>query len=87
MDRDLILLPLLVLWFHSREHRVGDYFPSDASEGVGIWWSTSSNDSNLRLCWQGEAWAEDMYSLLATSKITINRHIDIAERYANNMTI
>ena len=45
------------------------------------------NDSNLRLCWQGEAWAEDMYSLLATSKITINRHIDIAERYANNMRL
>ena len=44
-------------------------------------------DSILRQRWQGEAWAEEMYDLLANSQITINRHIDIAETYANNMRL
>jgi hypothetical protein len=44
-------------------------------------------DSTLRQRWQGEAWAEEMYGLLARSQITINRHIDIAECYANNMRL
>lgn len=44
-------------------------------------------DSILKDRWQGEAWAEDMYRLLANSQITINRHIDIAEGYANNMRL
>ncbi|WKZ25983.1 MAG: glycosyltransferase [bacterium] len=35
----------------------------------------------------GEAWSLDMYKLLAQSKITINRHIDVAENYANNMRL
>ncbi len=44
-------------------------------------------DSTLKQRWQGEAWADDMYGLLANSQITINRHIDIAESYANNMRL
>lgn len=35
----------------------------------------------------GEAWALDMYKLLGQSKITINRHIDVAENFANNMRL
>lgn len=35
----------------------------------------------------GEAWSFDMYKKLAQSKITINRHIDVAENYANNMRL
>ena len=44
-------------------------------------------DSTLRQRWRGEAWAEDMYGLLASSQITLNRHIDIADSYANNMRL
>lgn len=44
-------------------------------------------DSILRQRWRGEAWADDMYGLLASSQITLNRHIDIAEGYANNMRL
>jgi spore maturation protein CgeB len=43
--------------------------------------------STLKQRWQGEAWAYDMYGLLASSQVTINRHIDIAESYANNMRL
>ena len=36
---------------------------------------------------RGEAWALDMYRVLRESRITINRHIDVAEDYANNMRL
>jgi hypothetical protein len=35
----------------------------------------------------GERWGLDMYRTLGESRITINRHIDVAERYANNMRL
>lgn len=35
----------------------------------------------------GEAWGLDMYKILLQSKITINRHIDVAENNANNMRL
>ena len=35
----------------------------------------------------GPIWGKEMYKILAQSKITINRHIDIAENYANNMRL
>lgn len=43
--------------------------------------------SNLYKYHHGESWALDMYKKLAQSKITINRHIDVAENYANNMRL
>lgn len=36
---------------------------------------------------RGEAWGLDMYNILYNSKISINRHIDTAESYANNMRL
>ena len=35
----------------------------------------------------GEVWGLDMYKNLAQSRITLNRHIDVAENYANNMRL
>lgn len=35
----------------------------------------------------GEAWGREMFTLLRRSQITINRHIDVAENYANNMRL
>jgi spore maturation protein CgeB len=35
----------------------------------------------------GEVWGIEMYRILLSSKITINRHIDVAENYANNMRL
>ncbi len=45
------------------------------------------DNSTLKKRWQGEAWGDTMYGLLANSQITINRHIDIAESYACNMRL
>ena len=44
-------------------------------------------NSSIRRRHHGEAWGLDMFSLLSQSKITINRHIDVAENYANNMRL
>lgn len=41
--------------------------------------------SPLRKYYHGEVWGSDMYKILAQSKIVLNRHIDIAGNYANNM--
>lgn len=44
-------------------------------------------DSPIRARHRGEAWALDMYRVLARSRITVNRHIDAAENHANNMRL
>lgn len=37
--------------------------------------------------YHGEAWGIDMYNILFNSKITLNRHINVAEDHANNMRL
>jgi len=44
-------------------------------------------DSAIRACHHGEVWGTEMFYLLGASKITINRHIDVAENNANNMRL
>ncbi len=46
-----------------------------------------SSDSPIYNKHHGEAWALDMYNILYNAKISINRHIDAAENYANNMRL
>lgn len=35
----------------------------------------------------GERWGADMYQVLRQSQVTLNRHIDVAEGFANNMRL
>lgn len=44
-------------------------------------------DSDMYKKHHGEVWGSDMYEALSESMITINKHIDIAENYANNMRL
>ena len=44
-------------------------------------------DSPIRVRHLGEVWGLDMYRALARSRITLNRHINVAENYANNMRL
>lgn len=46
-----------------------------------------SNISPLRGRHGGEVWGMDMYRALARSRITLNRHINVAENNANNMRL
>ena len=43
--------------------------------------------SPLRACYRGEAWGLDMFRILASSRIVLNRHISDARQYANNMRL
>jgi hypothetical protein len=43
--------------------------------------------SRLRERHHGEAWGVDMYEVLARSGTVLNRHIDVAEEFANNMRL
>ena len=43
--------------------------------------------SAIRARYHGEAWGLAMYEVLARSRIALNRHIDLAEGYANNMRL
>ena len=53
--------------------------------GYGV--ESLASDSPIRKRFHGEAWGLDMYRVLAQSKIVLNRHIDIAGRFANNMRL
>jgi hypothetical protein len=44
-------------------------------------------DSPLRERYRGPAFGLDMHAVLARSRITLNRHIDVAEGHANNMRL
>jgi radical SAM superfamily enzyme YgiQ (UPF0313 family)/2-polyprenyl-3-methyl-5-hydroxy-6-metoxy-1,4-benzoquinol methylase len=44
-------------------------------------------DSPVRQRHHGEAWGMEMFAILQQSAITLNRHIDVAGDYANNMRL
>lgn len=43
--------------------------------------------SPIRKRHHGEVWGVNMYRALARSRVTLNRHINVAESYANNMRL
>lgn len=49
--------------------------------------SSLPESSSLRKRHGGEVWGMDMYRTLARSRITLNRHINVAENNANNMRL
>lgn len=53
--------------------------------GYGV--NKLSRYSPIRLKHYGERWGIEMYKTLASSFITVNRHINVAENYANNMRL
>jgi predicted O-methyltransferase YrrM len=46
-----------------------------------------ADDSPILPRHHGEAWGLEMFGLLRRSRITVNRHIDVAEHSANNMRL
>ena len=49
--------------------------------------SRVDKSSNLYKYHHGEVWGKEMYEIFTKSKISINRHIDVAKNYANNMRL
>jgi spore maturation protein CgeB len=69
-------LPLLEYLTKQTDIRIFGY----GAEGL-------SNTSPILERHGGEVWGMDMYRALARSKITLNRHINVAENNANNMRL
>jgi hypothetical protein len=62
----------------SRRHRISVW-------GYGI--DDLTESSPIREVYRGPIWGVDMYQVLRDAKIVFNRHIDVAEDYANNMRL
>lgn len=51
--------------------------------GAGGW----PQSSPIRARFRGEAWGIEMFRVLYEARIALNRHIEVAERFANNMRL
>lgn len=85
-------LPVTFVGGLSSAHGKGQTFLQRLSELVPIdFWGYGVDclpvESPIRKRHRGEAWGLDMFSVLQQSRITINRHIDVAENLANNMRL
>jgi spore maturation protein CgeB len=74
------------------QHDRGNGIVAAAADRVEIdFWGRGYDDwppdSAVSRRYHGEAWGIDMYRVLAAGRISINRHIDVAEDYANNMRL
>jgi hypothetical protein len=74
------------------QHTRGNDLLERAAERVPIdFWGYNLGDrrptSPLVRRYHGEAWGLDMLRLLASARIAVNRHIDVAEDNANNMRL
>ena len=61
-----------------------------AQSGVAIWGDGAERlapDSALLARHHGAVWGTEMFRVLARSQLTLNKHIDISESYANNMRL
>lgn len=61
-----------------------------AQSGIAVWGDGADRlprDSALLACHHGPVWGVGMFRVLARSQLTLNKHIDIAEGYANNMRL
>lgn len=63
--------------------RVATSIPEFTWYGYG--YDNLPNGSALRRTYRGTAWGLDSYRVMARAAIVINRHGEVAERYANNM--
>jgi hypothetical protein len=74
------------------QHSRGNGLLEQAARRAPIdFWGYGAEDwppsSPIRRRYRGEAWGLDMYRVLAGARIALNRHIDVAGDYANNMRL
>jgi len=74
------------------QHRTGNAALAQAAEELPLelWGYRVAgwpHDSPIRRAYRGEAWGIDMYRVLRSARISVNRHIGIAGEFANNMRL
>jgi hypothetical protein len=73
---------------HSRGNRIlSDIANKEKLDIFGYGKDYLDKNSKLYNTHHGEVWGGEMYKVMMQSKMTINRHINIAGRYANNMRL
>lgn len=85
-------IPVSFVGGYSMHHRSGTQILEQIAPHLPIsFWGYGGYslppNSAIRQRYRGEAWALDMFRVLAESKMTLNRHIDVARQYANNMRL
>ena len=88
LERDLVFVGAL----NAVRHRSGNQALARAArkapiEFFGYDLRGQSPWSRVRRRYRGERWGLDMYRVLASSRIVLNRHIGAAREYANNMRL
>ena len=74
--------------FHASRVQLLEYLCKHVDLGLwGVGIDDLSEDSPIRRCYRGTAWALEMYKILHSSRITLNHHIGIAGAYANNLRL
>jgi len=73
---------------HSEAINIFEYLAKNTNLNF---WGYGANElsanSIIKQNHRGESWGINMYNILYNSRISINRHIDAAENYANNMRL
>jgi hypothetical protein len=73
---------------HSKRDQLLEHLCSNLPMSVwGIGIERLPHDSSIRACYLGAVWGLRMFRVLASSKIVVNHHSDIAQCYANNMRL
>lgn len=84
--------PVVFVGGYSAHHRSGSQILEQLANQLPLdFWGYGveylPHDSPIRQRYHGEAWGIEMYRILAQSQIALNRHIDIAGCFANNMRL
>ncbi|MFA5927124.1 MAG: glycosyltransferase [Patescibacteria group bacterium] len=74
----------------TQKHRSGTEILTKAATAVPVdFWGYGEDNldksSPILKRFHGQAWGMEAYNILANSRIVINRHVDVAGRYAGNM--
>jgi len=71
---------------HLQSYELLEYLSKNTS--IKFWGygaNTLSENSSIRKRHYGPVWGKEMFATLASSKINVNRHGEVAENFANNM--
>lgn len=92
-DSDLkTKLPVVFIGGFSNAHSIGTTMLEEISAKIPVeFWGygveSLAKDSPVRKHYHGEIWGLEMFQVLRNAKIALNRHIDVANRFANNMRL
>jgi len=73
---------------HSTRSQLLEVVCDQIDDDILIWAPSLDRMSlTIRNHYQGPAWGKEVYSIMSSSRITLNCHIDIAAEYADNMRL